>query len=1093
MLGTMDTKLETMVEDLHIRMTQKLWLPLMAYSSSNSGYDYKVKSCSKACEESYARLKKLYDDQRDKFGDASVEITAYTLALKKVEAQLLCHQQNQLAYEQKIRFMKIELDGKFDVLAYHKKLLAEALKEKEDLKTKFKNWQNSSKNLSKLLNTLMSANDKFGLWYADYRYGSILSYENEVLQSVFMNKASDLEDTLVNDRFADGIKESNTRPLVRPKKIKMEYSNARTLQQNRVAKRKNRTLIEAARTMLADSFLPTTFWTEAVNTACYVFNRVLVTKPQNKTPYELLTGKQPIISYLRTFGCHVTILNTIDQLGKFDGKSDLGFLVGYSLNSKAFKVYNLETKRVEENLHVNFLENKPNVAGKGHAWMFDLDYLTNSMNSKPVLVENQANKFAGPKEANNSAGTQENDDQGAISEVIYLNEEHFVLPILSAYSTTVKSSEDKIEKNTSFKTCEKPVSQVEQVFLEELKKLKRQEKEANNAAKSLRKKTTHDIQNASISSTNLINTASIPLSTAGPSRAFNDGELLYPDPSKYVILNDPSMPHLEDIYASPSEGILYDSSYDDEGVVSDFNNLETTVYKIKKDERGVVVRNNARLVAQGHRQEEGIDYDEVFAPVARIEVIRIFLAFDSYMGFIVYQMDVKSAFLYGTINEEVYVLQPTGFVDPKFPNKVYKVVKALYGLHQAPRACVKTASTPIETQKPLVKDEEAADMDVMPKTSHLHAVKRIFRKSTTGGCQFLGRRLISWQCKKQTIVATSTIEAEYVAAAEKLFDEKVGIEVCVVDLKVTAVRLIVTDVNDVMRLQALIDKKKVIITEATIQDALRLDDAESIDCLPNEEIFTELSRMGGRHEMSLVLLWLQLSSAFQQGFSRVDTPLFEGMIVAQQDDDVADEGAVSVAVDDVPAVVDEPFIPSPQQQPQPLHDVKISMDLLHTLLETWGIIADIDADEDVAVVAKDVDDVEKTAKIEENADVQERQAESQAKIYQIVLEHAYKVLSIQDDKLEPAKLKEVVEVVTTAKLMSEVVNAASATITVVTTPITTATFTSTPSAARRRKGVVIRDPEETATPSIIIHSEPKSKDKGKWIMVEEPQPLKKQA
>nr|GEV70418.1 hypothetical protein [Tanacetum cinerariifolium] len=107
--------------------------------------------------------------------------------------------------DNEIRFMKIDLDDKTDVLAYHKKLLAEALKEKEDLKTKFENWQNSSKNLSRPLNTQMSANDKFGLGYGDYRYGSILSYENKVLQSVFMNKASDLEDTSINDRYADGM------------------------------------------------------------------------------------------------------------------------------------------------------------------------------------------------------------------------------------------------------------------------------------------------------------------------------------------------------------------------------------------------------------------------------------------------------------------------------------------------------------------------------------------------------------------------------------------------------------------------------------------------------------------------------------------------------------------------------------------------------------------------------------------------------------------------------------------------------------------------------------------------------------------------
>ncbi|GKD60317.1 putative ribonuclease H-like domain-containing protein [Tanacetum coccineum] len=117
------------------------------------------------------------------------------------------------------------------------------------------------------------------------------------------------------------------------------------------------------------------------------------------------------------------------------------------------------------------------------------------------------------------------------------------------------------------------------------------------------------------------------------------------------------------------------------------------VYRNKKDERGIVVRNKARLVAQGYTQEEGIDYDEVFAPVARIEAIRLFLAYASFMGLIVYQMDVKSAFLYGTIEEEVYVCQPPGFEDPQFPNKVYKVEKALYGLHQAPRAWYETLST----------------------------------------------------------------------------------------------------------------------------------------------------------------------------------------------------------------------------------------------------------------------------------------------------------------------------------------------------------------------------------------------------------------
>ncbi|GKB94197.1 putative ribonuclease H-like domain-containing protein [Tanacetum coccineum] len=292
------------------------------------------------------------------------------------------------------------------------------------------------------------------------------------------------------------------------------------------------------------------------------------------------------------------------------------------------------------------------------------------------------------------------------------------------------------------------------------------------------------------------------------------------------------------------------------------------VYRNKKDERGIVIRNKVRLVAQGYTQEERIDYDEVFAPVARIEAIRLFLAYASFKDFVMYQMDVKSAFLCGKIEEEVYVCQPLGFEDPEFPDRVYKVEKELYGLHQAPKAWVKGdillvqvyvddiifGSTRNEmctefenmmhkkfqmsfmgeltfflglkvTQKDdgifICQDKSmirslmyliasrpdimfpvcaCARFQVTPKISHLHAMKRIFRylkgqpklglwypkdspfdleaytdsdyasasldrKSTIGGCQLLRSRLISLQCKKQTIVANSTTESEYVAAA----------------------------------------------------------------------------------------------------------------------------------------------------------------------------------------------------------------------------------------------------------------------------------------------------------------------------------------
>nr|GEV02676.1 hypothetical protein [Tanacetum cinerariifolium] len=139
------------------------------------------------------------------------------------------------------------------------------------------------------------------------------------------------------------------------------------------------------------------------------------------------------------------------------------------------------------------------------------------------------------------------------------------------------------------------------------------------------------------------------------------------------------------------------------------------VFTNKMDERGIVIRNKARLVAQGNTQKEGVDYDEVFAPIARIEAIRLFLAYASFKDFIVYQMDVKSAFLYGEIEEEVYVCQPPGFEDPDFPDKAYKVEKALYGLHQDPKAWfidVKKASTPMETSKPLLKGKDGEEVDV---------------------------------------------------------------------------------------------------------------------------------------------------------------------------------------------------------------------------------------------------------------------------------------------------------------------------------------------------------------------------------------------
>nr|GFB11879.1 ribonuclease H-like domain-containing protein [Tanacetum cinerariifolium] len=153
--------------------------------------------------------------------------------------------------------------------------------------------------------------------------------------------------------------------------------------------------------MLADAKLPVTFWAEAVNTACYVQNRVLVNKSQNKTPYELFNGRTPAIGFLKPFGCHVMILNTLDNLGKFEPKGDEGYFIGYSMSSKAFKVFNKRNRRVEENLHIEFLENKAIEKGAGPNWLFDIDSLTKSMNYVPVDAGTNSTNFSGTKDAAN--------------------------------------------------------------------------------------------------------------------------------------------------------------------------------------------------------------------------------------------------------------------------------------------------------------------------------------------------------------------------------------------------------------------------------------------------------------------------------------------------------------------------------------------------------------------------------------------------------------------------------------------------------------------------------------------------------------------
>nr|GEW94467.1 ribonuclease H-like domain-containing protein [Tanacetum cinerariifolium] len=348
------------------------------------------------------------------------------------------------------------------------------------------------------------------------------------------------------------------------KGIKREFSVPGTPQQNGIAERKNRTLIEAIRTLLADLLLPIPFWAEAVNTACYVQNMVLVTKPHNKTPYELLHGRLPSIGFMRPFGCPVTILNTLDPLGKFQGNVDEGFLVGYSVCSKNNK-----------DAHTD---------GKEH--------------------NDDIQKFMSPDIHSSSCGDQAR-EQGDKA----VNKDKGKNPVV-----TITRFRDL---NEEFAEC-----------------IDNNSNGVNAAGSS--------VFTAELNFTNNTNdfSAAGVRDQGGISQMFNKDFhtcmfacfLCQEEPKRvHQALKDPSWIEAmqEELlqFKMQKVWILVDLPYGKRAIGTKW------VYRNKKDERGIFIRNKARLVAQGHTQEEGINYEEVFAPIARIKAIRLFLAYAFFMGF----------------------------------------------------------------------------------------------------------------------------------------------------------------------------------------------------------------------------------------------------------------------------------------------------------------------------------------------------------------------------------------------------------------------------------------------------------------------------
>ncbi|KAJ9544385.1 hypothetical protein OSB04_024092 [Centaurea solstitialis] len=314
---------------------------------------------------------------------------------------------------------------------------------------------------------------------------------------------------------------------------KHTFAAVRTPQQNVVVERRNRTLVEAARTMLAYSKLPMFLWAEAVDTACYTQNLSIVNNRFGKTPYELINNRVPNIEHFRVFGCRCFVMNDREDRDKLHAKSDEAIFIGYSKNSIAYRVYNKRTKIVNESMDVKF----------------DAEMASKHDSSEPGLTGVLAVNLVTP-------------DHGYNSE----------------------------RSGTS------------------------------------------------------LNFWSVDFNYFG----------------RYIKCRKSSS--------------------------SDFNHSDSRDSRDYPNEDGIVVRTKVRLVAKGYRQQEGIDYNETFAPVARIEAIRMFLAYAAHKDFTVYQMDVKTTFLNGDLKEEVYVSQPEGFVDKDHPDHVYILDKALYGLKQALRA-----------------------------------------------------------------------------------------------------------------------------------------------------------------------------------------------------------------------------------------------------------------------------------------------------------------------------------------------------------------------------------------------------------------------
>ncbi|KAK1627926.1 hypothetical protein QYE76_002241 [Lolium multiflorum] len=497
--------------------------------------------------------------------------------------------------------------------------------------------------------------------------------------------------------------------------IRHQYSAAYTPQQNGVAERKNRTLMDMARSMMAEYKSRYNFWAEAISTACHSSNRLYLRKGLNKTPYEILTGNKPNISYFKVFGCKCFYKIKGVRLSKFAPKALEGIFVGYGAESHTYRVFDISSKIIIKSCSVKFEENDGSQVGQVDVCAGDeipQDAIVRmgvgffrpieghgvasreglcSTTVEPSSSQHQQT----PSLEANDAPTQEQEenppshvqDQGQDQSRIHDGSDEYPFDVCTS-PNVVQDQAHEVEQSQEIEEAQiegqdgDPNDQVDQVIPPRPRRTK-EEIEAHRLARRERnleiREHTHD---------KVLGDIRAKVSTRRQLANFSNHHA-------YISLVEPKK-----VFEALEDSDWLDAMHEE---LNNFkrNKVWTLVekpkecrnvigtkwiFKNKQDEFGNVVRNKARLVAQGFSQVEGINFGETYAPVARLESIRILLAYASHHNFKLQQMDVKSAFLNGPLHEEVYVKQPPGFEDLNFPNHVYKLDKALYGLKQAPRA-----------------------------------------------------------------------------------------------------------------------------------------------------------------------------------------------------------------------------------------------------------------------------------------------------------------------------------------------------------------------------------------------------------------------